>query len=43
MGEVVRDTTFKGGGARNFTFPSGFDGSQAVPVRPSGRGMFQRE
>jgi hypothetical protein len=33
-GEVVRDTTF--GGARNYI--SGFEGSQAMPARPSVRG-----
>jgi hypothetical protein len=33
-GEVVRDTTFVGG--RNYI--SGFQGSQAVPARPSGGG-----
>jgi hypothetical protein len=33
-GEVVRDTTFWGG-ARNYI--SGFEGSQAMPARPSGR------
>jgi hypothetical protein len=36
----VSDTAFKGGGARNII--SGFEGSQAVPARPSGRGMFDR-
>jgi hypothetical protein len=41
MGEVVRDTTFKGG--QETFFPSGFEGSQAVPACPSGRGMFERE
>jgi hypothetical protein len=35
-GEVVRDTTFGVGGARNYI--SGFESSQAVPARPSGRG-----
>jgi hypothetical protein len=35
-GEVVRDTTF-GGGERNYI--SGFEGSQAAPTRPSGRGI----
>jgi hypothetical protein len=34
-GEVVRDTTF-GEGVRNYI--SGFEGSQAVPARLSGRG-----
>jgi hypothetical protein len=36
----VRDTTFKGG-SENF-LPSGFEGSQVVPVRPSCRGTFER-
>jgi hypothetical protein len=36
-GEVVRGITFKVG-ARNII--SGFEGSQAVPARPSGRGIF---
>jgi hypothetical protein len=39
----VRDTTFRGGGAETFSFSSGFEGSQAMPARPSGRGMFERE
>jgi hypothetical protein len=39
--EVARDTTFKGEGQEIF-FPSGFEGSQAVPAHPSGRGMFER-
>jgi hypothetical protein len=41
VGEVVRDTTFKEGGGQEIFF-SGFEGSQAVPARPSGRGMFER-
>jgi hypothetical protein len=35
-GEVVRDTTFGREGVRNYI--PGFQGSQAVPARPSGRG-----
>jgi hypothetical protein len=44
VGEVARDTTFKGEGQETF-FPSGFEGSQAVPALPStcSRGMFERE
>jgi hypothetical protein len=42
-GEVVRDTTFKGGGgARNVIFICGVGGSQTVSARPSGRGSFER-
>jgi hypothetical protein len=33
-GKILRDTTF-GGKERNYI--SGFEGSQAVPARPSGR------
>jgi hypothetical protein len=36
-GEVVRDTTF-GGSKKERNCISGFEGSQAVPARPSGRG-----
>jgi hypothetical protein len=39
-GKVVRDATFKGG--QETLFASGFEGSQAMPVRPSGRGLFER-
>jgi hypothetical protein len=35
---VVRDTTFKGDMKLFF---SSFEGSQAVPARPPGRGMFE--
>jgi hypothetical protein len=38
--EVARDTTFKGEGQE--IFPSGLRESQAVPVRPSGVGIFER-
>jgi hypothetical protein len=39
-GVIVRDTTFKGG-KENKCSCSGFEGSQAVPARPSGRGKFE--
>jgi hypothetical protein len=39
VGEVVRDTTFGGSKKEKNEFIfSGFEGSQAVPARPSGRG-----
>jgi hypothetical protein len=41
VGEVVRDITFKRGEGKKHFF-SGFEGSQAVPARPTGRGMFER-
>jgi hypothetical protein len=37
--EKVRDTTLKGGTKNCF---SGFEDSQAVPARPSGRDMLER-
>jgi hypothetical protein len=37
---MVRDSIFKR--AQEIIFVSGFEGSQAVPVRPSCRGMFER-
>jgi hypothetical protein len=36
-GEVVRDTTF-GESKKERIYIFGFEGSQAVPTRPSGRG-----
>jgi hypothetical protein len=36
-GEVVRETTF-GGNKKERIYISGFEGSQAVPARPSGTG-----
>jgi hypothetical protein len=38
--KTQRDTTFKGGSKKYFS--PGFEGSQAVPARPSGMGMFKR-
>jgi hypothetical protein len=35
-GEVVRETTF-GGSKKERIYVSGFEGSEAVPARPSGR------
>jgi hypothetical protein len=37
IGEVVKDTTFRVR-KKERTYISGFEGSQAVPARPSGRG-----
>jgi hypothetical protein len=42
VGEVAKDTTFKGEKQEVHFFLSGFEGSQAVPARPSGRGMLKR-
>jgi hypothetical protein len=40
-GRVVSDTTFNGGGGgRGLIFS--YEGSQAVPVRPSGKGILKR-
>jgi hypothetical protein len=39
---VLKDTICKGEGDRNVFSLSGFEGSQAVPARPTERGMFER-
>jgi hypothetical protein len=39
-GKVVKASIFKG--AKSIFLISGFEGSQAVPAHPSGRGMFER-
>jgi hypothetical protein len=42
VGKIMRDITFGGGGKKLFFLISSFEGSQAVPARPSGKGMFER-